>query len=194
LKNTVINFVKKNLSNILFIGFIIFLFTPYGLPVRALLIKGVSMVTTRIFSLETDADKRVQIDSYQWTLQDFSGEKVNFGAFENKVVVLNFWATWCPPCIAEMPGFQELNDLYKDKVSFLFVTSDKKERVNQFMKDKRYTFPVYFQVSPSPGPLKSNSLPTTYIIDQQGMIVVEKAGAADWNSPKVRRILDHLLQ
>jgi thiol-disulfide isomerase/thioredoxin len=193
-KNTVINFMKKNLSNILFIGFIIFLFTPYGLPVRALLIKGVSMVTTRIFSLETDADKRVQIDSYQWTLQDISGEKVNFGVFENKVVVLNFWATWCPPCIAEMPGFQELNDLYKDQVSFLFVTSDEKKRVNQFMKDKRYTFPVYFQVSPSPEPLKSNSLPTTYIIDQQGMVVVDKVGAADWNSAKVHRILDHLLQ
>jgi thiol-disulfide isomerase/thioredoxin len=188
------NFLKKNLSNILFIGFIIFLFTPYGLPVRALLIKGVSIVTTRLFSLETDADKRVHIDSYQWELRDISGEKVNFEKFENKVVVLNFWATWCPPCIAEMPGFQELNDLYKDKVSFLFVANDEKERVIQFMKDKRYTFPVYFQVSSSPEPLRSNSLPTTYIIDQQGMVVVDKAGAADWNSSKVHRLLDNLLQ
>ena len=193
MKKTAVSYIKKHLSNILFVGFVIFLFTPYGLPVRALLIKGVSMVTTRLLPLETDVDERVQIDTYNWELRDASGERVHFKEFENKVVVLNFWATWCPPCIAEMPGFQELHDLYKGKVSFLFVANDETERVKRFMKVKGYSFPVYFQVSARPEALKSNSLPTTYIIDQQGMIVVEKRGAVDWNSSKVHRILDHLL-
>ncbi len=188
------NFLKKNLSNILFIGFIIFLFTPYGLPVRAVLIRGVSMVTTRVFSLEKDADEQVIIDSFQWDLIDTEGNRVPFKTFKGSVILVNFWATWCPPCVAEMPGLQDLYDRYQGKVSFLFVTSDKKQRVFDFMKNKDYSFPVYFEVSRSPEPMISKSLPSTYIIDQNGKVVVEKVGAADWNSPKVHRLLESLLQ
>lgn len=188
------DFLKKNLSNILFIGFIIFLFTPYGLPVRAVLIRGVSMVTTRVFSLEKDADEQVIIDSFQWDLIDTEGNRVPFETFKGSVILVNFWATWCPPCVAEMPGLQDLYDRYQGKVSFLFVTSDKKQRVFDFMNSKDYSFPVYFEASRSPEPLISKSLPSTYIIDQNGKVVVEKVGAADWNSPKVHRLLESLLQ
>lgn len=188
------NFIKKNLSNILFIGFIIFLFTPYGLPVRAVLIRGVSMVTTRLLSLEKDPDEQVLLDSYQWDLIDKDGNRVRFESFKDRVVLVNFWATWCPPCVAEMPGLQELYDLYGDKVSFLFVTTDNKQRVLDFVRNRDYTFPVYFEVSRSPAPMISRSLPSTYIIDQNGKVVVEKVGAADWNSPKVHRLLENLFQ
>ncbi|MCK4562835.1 MAG: TlpA family protein disulfide reductase, partial [Flavobacteriaceae bacterium] len=106
-------FIKKNLSNILFFGFIIFLFTPYGLPVRATLIKGVSFVTTRVFSMEIDKDERIKLSTYDWQLADAQGNKVDFNTFKNKVIVVNFWATWCPPCIAEMPAFEKLYQDYK---------------------------------------------------------------------------------
>ena len=58
------NFIKKNLSNILFVLFIIFLFTPYGLPVRSLLIKGVSIVKTKILPIEMDEEDKVKIDNF----------------------------------------------------------------------------------------------------------------------------------
>ena len=103
---------------------------------------------------------------------------------------MNFWATWCPPCVAEMPSFQNLYSDYGDRVVFLFVANDDPDRVIRFMENKELSLPVYFQVSEVPGEMSSNSLPTTYIIDPRGVIIASKVGAADWNSSKVRALLD----
>jgi thiol-disulfide isomerase/thioredoxin len=186
-------FIKKNLSNILFFGFIIFLFTPYGLPVRALLIKGVSYVTTRVINMEIDENERVQLSSYDWNLSDIQGNAVDFNEFKGKVVLVNFWATWCPPCVAEMPSYQDLYNDYKDKMTFVFLASDDHVKVKKFLTDKNYKLPIYFQTSKVPQELRSSSLPTTFIIDKNGRIVVDKTGAADWNSGKVREMLDKLI-
>lgn len=188
------NFIRKNLSNILFVLFVLFLFSPYGLPVRALLIKGVSMVTTQLFGLEIDEKERLSVTNKKWLLQDFNGNTVDFNDLQGKVVLLNYWATWCPPCIAEMPGMQDLYNQYGDRVTFLFVAHDEPERVRGFIEKNSYTFPVYFEMSSAPQELGSNSLPTTYVIDSKGRIAVEKVGAADWNSKKVRNLLEDLLE
>lgn len=187
-------FIKKNLSNILFFGFILFLFTPYGLPLRATLIKGVSFVTTRVFSLEIDKDERIKLSTYDWQLVDIEGNKVDFNTYKNKVIVVNFWATWCPPCIAEMPGFEKLYQDYKNDVVFLFVANDDPKKVEKFISNKGYSHPVYYQLTEAPKDLLSNSLPTTYIINKEGEIIVDKTGAADWNSGKVRDLLDTLIK
>ena len=188
------NFIKKNLSNIIFFGFIIFLFTPYGLPVRATLTRGVSYVTTRIFNMEIDEDERKVLSSFDWKLVNQNGEVINLDTFKGKVILINFWATWCPPCIAEMPSLQDLYEDYKEDVVFLFVADDKKNKVEKFIEDKKYTIPVYFQASERPVEIQSNSLPTTYIINTEGKIVVDKTGAADWNSKRVRDLLNELIQ
>jgi len=187
-------FLKKHLSNILFIAFILFLFTPFGLPVRTTLIKGVSLITTQIFSMEIEKNDQVHIQKSDWDLRSIEGQQINLKALDGDVVLVNFWATWCPPCIAEMPSFQNLYDSYGDKVTFLFVANDNPEKVNKFLQDKKYDLPIYFQVSQVPKEMNSNSLPTTYIIDRDLNIVVSKVGAADWNSAKVRRLLDKLIE
>ncbi|MGI9532051.1 TlpA family protein disulfide reductase [Lutimonas sp.] len=188
------NFIKKNLSNILFIGFIIFLFSPYGLPVRATLIKGVSLITTSVFSMEIDKKEQIKLENYQWQLRKMSGDYIDFSQFENKIVVVNFWATWCPPCVAEMPSFQKLYDAYGDKVVFLFVANDEPDKVARFISDHGYELPIYYQVSNRPPEMDSNSLPTTYIIDATGRIVASKVGAANWNSSKVRNLLEKIIE
>ena len=188
------DFIKKNISNIIFIGFIIFLFTPYGLPVRATFIKGVSLITTRVFSMEIEKDEQVLIENYNWQLLNLEGDVVNFESFKEQVVVVNFWATWCPPCVAEMPSFQRLFDAYGDKVVFLFVANDEPDRVLSFIDDNNYELPIYYQQTKVPEEMNSNSLPTTYIIDTSGHIVASKVGAADWNSNKIRKLLDKLIQ
>ncbi len=189
-----ITILKKNLSNILFIGLIIFLFTPYGLPVRATMIKAVSFVTTRLFSLEIDKEDQINLKDYNWQLQGLDEQQVNLESFKGKVIVVNFWATWCPPCIAEMPSFEQLYQDYGEKVVFLFVANDEPERVKIFLEKKDLRIPVFFQTSRAPDEMSSNSLPTTYIINTKGYIVASKVGAADWNSQKVRSLLNDQLQ
>lgn len=186
-------FIKKHLSNIIFFGFILLLFTPYGLPIRTTLIKGVSFVTTRIFNVEIDKDERKILNSFNWKLINSNGDVLEFNTLEGKVIVVNFWATWCPPCIAEMPSFQKLYDGYQDKVVFLFVASDEEKKVVTFLNKNEYTLPVYFEVTNRPAEMQSNSLPTTYIINRKGEIVVNKTGAVDWNSNRIKDLLEELI-
>jgi thiol-disulfide isomerase/thioredoxin len=186
-------FIRKHLSNILFFGFIIFMFTPYGLPVRATLIKAVSFVTTRVFSMEIDKEDQVYLNDFNWQLQDRKGQEVNLKTFKGQVIVVNLWATWCPPCVAEMPSFQKLYNDYGDKVIFLFIANDDPDKVDRFLAKNGYELPVFFQTSSAPEAMSSNALPTTYIINSKGSIVASKVGAADWNSNRVRSLLDDQL-
>lgn len=141
----------------------------------------------------TSEDERESIASYDWALEKNNKDRLEFVELENKVVIINFWATWCPPCIAEMPSFELLYRDYKDKVEFLFVSSEDHETVRAFLDRKNYSIPAYRPLSEAPEPLNGKTLPTTYLINKKGAIVIEKVGAADWNSENLRKTLDKLL-
>lgn len=141
----------------------------------------------------TSQEDRQSIASYEWVLEKNNRDRVEFNQYEGEVVLINFWATWCPPCIAEMPSFQELYVDYGDKITFLFVSSEDHETVRGWLNRKNYTLPAYRPMSAAPQPLNGNTLPTTFLIDQQGNIVIQKVGAADWNSDQVRKTIDGLL-
>ena len=108
-------------------------------------------------------------------------------------MLVNLWATWCPPCIAEMPDLQALYNEYGDRVEFLFVTQENKETVQQFLNKKGYTIPVYIPTSKTPEELSSRSIPATYLIDKKGAIVINKKGAANWDSTSVKEEIERLL-
>jgi thiol-disulfide isomerase/thioredoxin len=188
-------FIKKHYSNILFFIFIILLFTPFGMPIRTFLIKQVAFVTTRVLPLENDENKNLEINSYSWSLKSLSGTDLNFADLENKVIIVNFWATWCPPCIAEMPSFQNLFNQFKqnEEVVFLFVASDDRSKVESFIQKKEYDLPVYFSINQAPKELSSNSIPATYIIDKQGNVIVDKVGAVDWDSIRIIELIQSLV-
>src|SRR6056297_2244607 len=165
---------KEQISNLIWIvAIILIVFTPVGFYPRVWVNK---IVATVISPSTVDEDE-------QTNLQSKKGE----------VVLINVWATWCPPCVAELPGFIELYSDYKDKVTFAFVANDEKEKVRAFLKKKGYELPVYFQASGMPQELESRSIPVTYILDKKGNIVVDKTGAANWNSYKTRSLLDELI-
>ena len=184
------NYIKKHWGNILFFGLLIFMFTPAGLPLRALLIKGVSYITSRVENLEIKPEDRMTLQDFDWQLTSTDGNQINLKDFKGKVVLINNWATWCPPCVAEIPSLQKLYDQYKDKVVFLFVAQDKPEKVKRFVEKNNLHIPIYFMMNNMPSQLQSPSIPTTYIIDKKGEIIVKKTGAADWNSGQIHNIFD----
>lgn len=181
---------RKQLTNGIFLLLAaLYLFTPMGFYVKVQMNRWFSFSP----SVLEEKEQR-NLTSYNWQLLDAQGNSFRFENGKNKVVVVSFWATWCPPCVAEMPSFQKLYDNYGDRAMFIFLANDEVEKVNAFVKKKHYSFPVYFARTNAPKELEHPSIPTTYVIDKKGSIVLKKIGAADWDSPKVFTLLDGLLK
>lgn len=93
-----------------------------------------------------------------------------------------------------MPSVQEFYDDYKDKVAFIFITSDDWQKVNTFYKKHNYDLPTFASAGNYPQELPSvSSIPRTFVIDKNGYLRVDKSGAADWNSESFRKQIDSFL-
>lgn len=182
-------FLKKNWSNILFVLLIALLLIPQTrLPIQVFIQRLFSGAPGTI-----SKEKQDTLTAYNWPLQSLDGQPVDFSSSSGKVIVLNSWATWCPPCLAEMPSLQSLYNDYGKKVDFYFVSTEEASVLQQFLTRKKYSFPVYIETTAAPAVLQSSALPTTFVISKTGKIVMKETGAADWNSNKVRKLLDELL-
>lgn len=188
--NEIKQFLKKQWSNIALVLLIVLLIVPQtGTPIKVALHKLISFSPS---IQKTEA--RETLSSYNWRLEQLSGDIINFERSKNKVAVINYWATWCAPCIAEMPSLQALYDSFGDGIDFYFVTNERKETIQSFLNKKGYTFPVYIQKSLPPEHMQSTALPTTYVINKTGEIVISETGAANWNSKTVNELLNELLK
>ncbi|UXP32221.1 TlpA family protein disulfide reductase [Reichenbachiella agarivorans] len=136
-------------------------------------------------------DDENKVADYQFTLMDESGQQVDFSSFRGKTVFLNFWATWCPPCIAEMPDINALHDEVKGKnIDFVMISLDDDfNTAKAFKTKKNYTFPVYTLVSKRPDVFANQSIPTTFVIAPDGKIIAEKSGMAKYNTEDFRNFL-----
>lgn len=183
---------KEQISNgIWILAIILIVFTPVGFYARLWVNKAlVEVLNPSVL----DEEERAILKDYTWGLTDLEGKSTNLQSKKGEVILINLWATWCPPCVAEMPSFVELYSDYKDKVAFVFVANDEKIKVEAFLQKKGYELPVYFQSTTTPQQLESSSIPVTYIIDKNGNIVVNRSWVADWNSKSTRALLDSLLQ
>lgn len=180
---------KKNISNLIFVILLLLFFIPNT--------RGMMQIfLTRIFSFSPsieNASEQKKIATYDWKLHGVNTESMNLSEAKGKVVLINFWATWCPPCIAEMPSLQDLYTDYKDKAVFLFVTNEVDEDIYKFMNAKKFDYPVYRSLSNDPSPFVKSPIPQTYLLDKEGKIIIDETGAADWNTSKVRETMDKLI-
>ena len=181
---------KSQIKNSFFLIFIIVMFIPQTRkPIQILLNKGLALISPSTI----DVSKQAVLNDYNWKLKDESGNLFLFEKVKGKVVLVNFWATWCPPCIAEMPSLQKLYNDYKDKMEFVFVSNEDRSAIRQFLKDKGYTFSVVTPLTNYPDAFDVSSIPRTFLMDKTGRIIIDKTGAANWNSESVRTIIDELL-
>lgn len=189
-KFAVMKFLSKHYGNIIFaILILLFLIPATRMPIQVFFQRLFSGSPKAI----TEAERQTVTD-YSWQFLTIDNKPENFSDAKGKVIVLNLWATWCPPCVAELPSLQKLYDKYGDRVSFYFVSSENVTTLKTFLTKKGYKLPVYIEQSQSPDVLQSSALPTTFVISKTGKIAMRKTGAAKWNSSSVHRLLDELLK
>lgn len=131
-----------------------------------------------------------------FSVMDLDGRPLDLGQYRGKVVVLNFWATWCPPCVAEVPGFVDIQrDMAPSGVQFVGVSLDQDgtEGVRAFMAKHRINYPVFIddgRVASAYGGI--GTVPTTFLIDREGNIRLRHEGIL--LEPFLRRSLNKLLK
>lgn len=137
-----------------------------------------------------------------FTLQDGDGKDVSLSDYKGRVVVLNFWASWCPPCKGEMPDFQKLYENWSaqgDDGPILLAINladgyrgETVEQAKAFLAEEGYTFPVLFDETGSvAGVYTTGSIPVTHVIDQNGYVYASGVGAVSGEA--VQEIVDELL-
>ncbi|MEO1052985.1 MAG: TlpA disulfide reductase family protein [Bacteroidota bacterium] len=115
-------------------------------------------------------------------LSDLDGNSIDLKSMKGKVVFLNFWATWCKPCIEEMPSIDAMKQSLGGRDIVILAASDEPlKRVKAFADKYDFSF-QFVKMESSVADLGIYALPTTFIIDKQGEIALNETGARDWNN------------
>ncbi len=171
-------YIKKNLVSIIL--FSLFLFVFFNADARSFVSQ--QMLKTGLFAPEIEEKQENVVTTDDILFKNADGEIVSLKSLEGKVVFINFWATWCPPCIAEMPSIQQLyNEIGNQNIVFLMVDVDNQlKRSQKFMEKKGYTLPLYTPASVIPSNILDGSIPTTLILDKQGRKVLLHSGMGNY--------------
>lgn len=133
-----------------------------------------------------------------FTLQDLSGKQVQLSSLKGKVVLVNFWATWCPPCREEIPSMVKLNQVMQGKnFQMLAISVDEggKQAVQEFFRQNGVSLPALFDTDGSVSRrYGTTGVPETFIVDGKGMIRKKVIGGVDWSAPEVLQYLEQLMQ
>ncbi len=131
----------------------------------------------------------------QFSVKDRSGQLHSLNDFRGKVVLVNFWATWCPPCIEEMPSMDSLQKtLDQEKFSIIAISVDDSwDPVDTFIKLSNLDLNIYSDFEGKVAKLYgTHKVPETYILNKEGIVVRKILGEIDWTSPKVLSYLKEL--
>ncbi len=140
---------------------------------------------------------KIDAPSPPFTLSDLNGKQVSLSDFKGKVVLLNFWATWCGPCRVEMPAMEALyREMQSQGLEILAVSVDAQGAVvtRPFQEAMGLSFPILhdpdYEVGLAYG---ARTLPISYVIDTKGIIRHRVFGARDWNGPQAKALIQSLL-
>jgi len=145
--------------------------------------------------IEEKEDNKLPSADFNLRVKDLNGNMVNMEDYKGKVIFLNFWATWCMPCVAELPSINNLHNQFKEKVIFLLISNEELAKVKSYHTKKNYDVP--FQVIDAEGFIpqqyQHEGIPTTFIINKAGKIVKASSGAEDWDDDEFIETLKKML-
>src|SRR6476620_758729 len=127
----------------------------------------------------------------EFELLDVNGTPVNLKNFKGKKLFVNLWASWCPPCRAEMPSIEKLyKSLDSNKVAFVMVSLDDNfEKAKKYVSKKKLKLPIYYPQRSLPGMFNVQSIPASFIFDESGNLIQAIEGSADYNTSQFRDML-----
>lgn len=186
--------LRKNIDWVLIILFISVIYLGgWQAEVFGFIQRGI--LATGLLDAQANRESKGNSTKLDFYVSDENGQELLVSTLNGKTIYINFWATWCPPCVAEMPGINELYESVKDRddIVFLMISSDEdKAKARKFVDEKAFEFPLLFLSSTLPDELKHQSIPTTFVISPQGEIVFQKEGMAKYNTDDFRNFLLNL--
>ncbi|WP_121668098.1 TlpA family protein disulfide reductase [Mesonia aquimarina] len=140
-------------------------------------------------------EKTTTPKNYSLSLVNQNEEQLNLSDYKGKVVFINYWATWCPPCVAEMPSIHQLYQKLKNDKNVVFLMISQNEdftKAENYIQRKEYEFDIHRTQGKVPKDLSTFSIPTTYVLNKNGAIVYKHEGMANYNSEKFVGFLNEL--
>ena len=196
------SWLRKSWGEILFsVALLVVMLTDLRLPAvstlqRGILASGLWRATPPAAPVGPTVRFASLQDAYPYPLPllTLDGRPANLQQFRGKAVLVNLWASWCPPCLAEMPGLQALyQKTDTSKVAFVLISLDANpNKARALLKRKGYTLPVFFPAAPLPAPFDSPSIPSTVILTPSGRLADRHDGMADYDTPEFRAALEKL--
>ena len=132
----------------------------------------------------------------EFSLQTLTGETLSLSGLQGKVVFLNFWATWCGPCVIEMPSMEAIYKRYREKgLEILAVNfGESQAEVQAFMNNHGLSFPALLdEDGRTGGSYGIQAIPTSFLIDRDGNVVSRLVGSIDWDTPEIHAVIESLL-
>lgn len=193
----IIDYLKDWIKTLVTVSVVLLFLKLTGLLSSVSYVTQSAVLQTGLMNAGDEALVTSETFDYNFTIKDLDGNKFSFDQYKGKVVFINLWATWCGPCRAEMKSIQKLYDkIDHEQVQFVMLSIDKdvyRDKVISYVKDKRFTFPVYMPSGYLTSQLNVPSIPTTLVLSKDGKIVAKEVGMRDYDTSKFKKFLDQLV-
>ena len=185
-------YFKKNGFTILMVVFIgAMLFSP---DAKSFVLR--QLVSTGLFNPNMDKKSEDIASVNDFDFADENGNILNTSSLRGKVVFINFWASWCPPCRAEFPSIETLYSQFKDNPDVFFLTVNEDSDLAKgraYLDNENFSVPMYQSISNVSSEVYSGTLPTTLVLDKEGVIRYHHTGIANYASGKFIRQMEELI-
>ncbi|CAN5427932.1 hypothetical protein BH09BAC3_BH09BAC3_06710 [soil metagenome] len=153
---------------------------------------GLFTIVTLGCSIKPAQEEATDTDIARVKLTDLNGQVLQLKALQGKVVFINLWATWCGPCLQEMPSIERAQEMLKEKnIKFLLASNEEADRIQSFVKSRSLNS-SYVRLE-NMEELAVPALPTTYVFNQEGKLVFSETGSRQWDSPENIEMLTKII-
>lgn len=156
-----------------------------------------AVMSTTLSTPEIEDKEEAELPNADFNLmvKNLDGTSLNMADYKGRVIFLNFWATWCMPCVAELPSINNLYNEFKDDVVFLLISNEAASKVQNYHTKKEYNVPFHLIDANGfiPNQYAHKGIPTTFIINKNGKIIKASSGAEDWDDDDFVETLKSLI-